>query len=1074
LQLLVAAYEAGGHHFAVHPMLKLRTQDTVCKLLLQTACSSDTVVLTLTLRVAYILFSLQLRKHLSMQIEVVFNTIYLRLLTTPHVSYHRQEVVLESLLDFSRLPWFFRELYINYDCDNHSTDQFENLFKALCKCVFSIDGDLSVNNVLALKCLVETLRCMRQSITSSQPKRHVNKSVLVADHKQSKQHRKELKNAYDRASTHAHIHSSNTNIRSLRAFRTEKHAQWTFKRRLLSCVREFNKDPNTGIQAFQRLGVIAQDLTTDMLQFAELLRFTPGLHKSTVGEYLGGPGPMLKRLREQYVASYNFRGMPVSDAMRSFLQGFRLPKEAQQIDRVVQCFAQEYSKQNPSVFANADAVYTLSFSMILLNTDQHSRQIKNKMTFDQFVSNNRSINDGSNVPRKVLHEIYYSIKTRELKLSGEGVTGTVNDALWTDLVRRANKREYQCMNMNVCACDEDMLDRVWDPTIAALSVVFDLGIQPFTVKLATDGFTLIAFIASSYGRHHVMDKLLSTLSKHTGLIRAHSAPFPQSQINSNHIHTHTHFTHHDWHLRRFSSERKSQLATRILFVVAKQYGHSILKGWKVVISCILHLYAIHGLPAKLCVIDDFVGNRLYRCILGSSRNERPPETRRREGSMMNTLFGQVSEFFLGKKPSKPAPKRPVPISEESSLNNNNNTTNQFAVKANNTKETDMKAATKKNTSSNTSLTATSGASLFPLPVATSNTHTHTHTHSHTKTPEIQLSEAEQRVQSLVSSWSIESLFNGAESKFLPLAAFQHLVSALCYFSSSERLFDFQLLHGNNTYDESIHGNNANISDQENTTNHDGDYNNYSNGRESYNVEDMKLRVKQILLGFQILISTLLHNRDRIDTVWNKVFKHFIAHCKPCFMEIASPKSPKTPTTKGSKGSKKKKIIPAWVRWSLCEAAVVGILTLNIHLHRSKHRTPTHTHAHTHTQPNTSSSKNKSTSKVTTHTAHNILLDSLTLLTKIAFTVSVSVSQQFLLGLLRFLQTHAVSLKNTKIRHFWELIANILLRSSLSVHTLSPGFLVLHYLLNQPQKFSCVTLSNFNIWIQVFYVYIYIN
>ena len=34
----------------------------------------------------------------------------------------------------------------------------------------------------------------------------------------------------------------------------------------------------------------------------------------------------------------------------------------------------------------------------MLNTDLHSTQIKNKMTLEQFISNNRKIDDGEDVP----------------------------------------------------------------------------------------------------------------------------------------------------------------------------------------------------------------------------------------------------------------------------------------------------------------------------------------------------------------------------------------------------------------------------------------------------------------------------------------------------------------------------------------------------------------------------------------------------------------------------------------------------------------------------------------------------
>ena len=76
------------------------------------------------------------------------------------------------------------------------------------------------------------------------------------------------------------------------------------------------------------------------------------------------------------------------------LETFRLPGEAQQISRVTETFAEIYFAAEPgesccyvcsTIFhaqsqadeiKSQDAVYVLAFSIIMLNTDQHSPQIR--------------------------------------------------------------------------------------------------------------------------------------------------------------------------------------------------------------------------------------------------------------------------------------------------------------------------------------------------------------------------------------------------------------------------------------------------------------------------------------------------------------------------------------------------------------------------------------------------------------------------------------------------------------------------------------------------------------------------
>ncbi len=67
-------------------------------------------------------------------------------------------------------------------------------------------------------------------------------------------------------------------------------------------------------------------------------------------------------------------------ARRTFLSGFRLPGEAQKIDRLMEKFAERYVSCNPDAFKSADVAYVLAYSVILLNTDAHNPQVKNKMT----------------------------------------------------------------------------------------------------------------------------------------------------------------------------------------------------------------------------------------------------------------------------------------------------------------------------------------------------------------------------------------------------------------------------------------------------------------------------------------------------------------------------------------------------------------------------------------------------------------------------------------------------------------------------------------------------------------------
>ena len=78
---------------------------------------------------------------------------------------------------------------------------------------------------------------------------------------------------------------------------------------------------------------------------------------------------------------------------RTFLSGFRLPGEAQKIDRLMEKFAERFVSCNPAAFKSADVGYVLAYSVILLNTDAHNPQVKNKMTKQVLLLSHKILRD---------------------------------------------------------------------------------------------------------------------------------------------------------------------------------------------------------------------------------------------------------------------------------------------------------------------------------------------------------------------------------------------------------------------------------------------------------------------------------------------------------------------------------------------------------------------------------------------------------------------------------------------------------------------------------------------------------
>ncbi|KAJ5094973.1 hypothetical protein N7532_007264 [Penicillium argentinense] len=186
---------------------------------------------------------------------------------------------------------------------------------------------------------------------------------------------------------------------------------------MMNAIQQFNFKPKRGIKLLLSEGFIRSDSPDDIAGF--LLR-NDRLDKAMLGEYLGEGDAENIAIMHAFVDLMDFTKRRFVDALRGFLQHFRLPGEAQKIDRFMLKFAERYTTQNPNAFANADTAYVLSYSVIMLNTDQHSSKMKGpRMTKEDFIKNNRGINDNQDLPSEYLVSIYEEIANNEIVLDTE-------------------------------------------------------------------------------------------------------------------------------------------------------------------------------------------------------------------------------------------------------------------------------------------------------------------------------------------------------------------------------------------------------------------------------------------------------------------------------------------------------------------------------------------------------------------------------------------------------------------------------------------------------------------------------
>jgi hypothetical protein len=327
------------------------------------------------------------------------------------------------------------------------------------------------------------------------------------------------------------------------------------KRSLAKAARVFNRKASHGFTYIMDSGLVQHDQFTPQA-VAQFLRngLVVGLDKKAVGMYLGEAGKTSpsniwdgvdfhKQCLEHYCALFDFEKQNVLDSLRMFLAAFRLPGEAQQIDRILQAFADRCSRVceefklglfSEDMKKAGDAAYLLSFSIIMLNTDLHNANIREdrKMKLGDFIKNNsdygKDICDKP-LPKEYLTGIYESILQEEIRTEGEGADGTMTVERWKDVLRHNQDGDIPPLGTDDDAQDmtELVVEYVWKSIVDAIGALWDqqhgnlLGMEG--AKIGMDMSVELMVGIRHLGRVDIFRKIFVALCEYTGLIGYYSA-----------------------------------------------------------------------------------------------------------------------------------------------------------------------------------------------------------------------------------------------------------------------------------------------------------------------------------------------------------------------------------------------------------------------------------------------------------------------------------------------------------------------------------------------------------------------
>ncbi|XP_062229284.1 brefeldin A-inhibited guanine nucleotide-exchange protein 1-like isoform X1 [Phragmites australis] len=598
LELLRMVVDNAGPFWKTNEKYLEAIKQYLCLSLLKNSALSAMSVFQLLCSIFMSLLS-RFRSGLKEEIGIFFPMLILRVLENVlQPSFLQKMTVLNFLEKICKEPQVTIDIFVNYDCDVDAPNIFERIVNGLLKTALGVPAGstttLTVAQDQAFR--IESVKCLATLIKSMSAwmdqQLRIGEFSLRSSETQGSMDNHNIHNGEEGSGMDYELQSdaSSTDITDSSSLEQRR----AYKIELQKGIALFNKKPSKGIDFLVRSKKIGQS-PEDVASF---LRNTAGLNATMIGDYLGERDDFPLKVMHAYVDTSNFEGMDFGQAIRFFLQGFRLPGEAQKIDRIMEKFAEHYCKCNPNAFTSADTAYVLAYSVILLNTDAHNPMVTNKMSKADFMRNNRGIDNGKDLPEDYLSALYDQIVNNEIKMSADssvsqtkqpnsvskllGLDNIINFVNWRlaeDKAEGANdflikhiqekfkakrgKLESTFYVVADATILRFMMESCWAPVMAAFSVPLDQCDDKASTSQCLKGLRFAVHILSVMCMQTQRDAFLTSIAKFTSL---HSAA---------------------------DMKQKNVDAMKAIISIAIEDGNYLQEAWEHVLTCLSRFEHLH-------------------------------------------------------------------------------------------------------------------------------------------------------------------------------------------------------------------------------------------------------------------------------------------------------------------------------------------------------------------------------------------------------------------------------------------------------------------------------------------------
>lgn len=481
---------------------------------------------------------------------------------------YQQLAALEALKAICANAQLMADLFVNYDCNLQASNLFERTLKGVARVIqaapqppanpysaaapSAADGirDTAVATLLLLlKTLDERAQPLKDLAAANAQADSDDLSSLLANRQSS-------------GEASSRLDSKASEVARFGALKEKKHS-------LEAGIALFNANAVKGMQSLIASGTVGGDPAAIAAFLRERREV---LDPTQVGEYFGHHEEQAIAVMHAYIDQESYTGLSIDAALRELLKSFRLPGEAQKIDRIMEKFAERYCRDNEGAFNSADGPYLLAFALIMLNTDAHNPRAEKKLSCEDFVTMCQA-QDSSGafepiLPRTELEAMYHRILAQEIPLpngasardqvdsagnsrglqatrlaAALGLSHLLRNERWDKQQGVAMERAYLLKHARELVAKGQQAEHVWHTAshvehvtamlqiggdsvrrglLAALQSAHDAGFAAPVLE----GFLLTIKLAGMLGLDQLADALLDSLAAATGV----DQPSPEGSV----------------------------------------------------------------------------------------------------------------------------------------------------------------------------------------------------------------------------------------------------------------------------------------------------------------------------------------------------------------------------------------------------------------------------------------------------------------------------------------------------------------------------------------------------------------